>query len=54
MITCEAVNYIYVIVTVAGMLLEYWLGKTDKTESGSLIELVINIFKKLLTINKRS
>lgn len=54
MITCEAVNYLYVALTIAGMLIEFWLGKTDKTKSGSLIELLINIFKKILTITKRS
>jgi hypothetical protein len=52
--TCEATNYVYIIVTVGGMLLEYWLGKTDKTKSGSLVELIINIVKKILTIKTRS
>lgn len=31
----------------AYMILEFWLGKTPKTESGSSLELIINIAKML-------
>lgn len=32
---------------VAWQLVEYWLGKTDKTKSGSTLELFMNIFNAL-------
>lgn len=34
--------------TIAVLGIEYWLGKTDKVEAGSLIELGINLAKMIL------
>ena len=35
------------------LILEYWLGKTDKTKSSSTLELVENILKGLLGLFKK-
>lgn len=51
--SCEATNSIYIILTIAGMLLEFWLGKTEKTKSASIIELIINIILKLFKLKKK-
>jgi hypothetical protein len=32
--------------------LEFWLGKTEKTKSGSVIELIFNVVKLLATKTK--
>lgn len=31
------------------MSIEYWMGKTDKTKSGSLLELILNVVKLIIT-----
>lgn len=35
-----------------GMLIEYWLGKTDKVKAGSTLELVLNGAKTVLSLVK--
>lgn len=47
---CELSNYQHIAVIIAVALLEYWLGKTDKTKSGSIIEFLINILVKRPTM----
>lgn len=45
------------LVKIAGIvypLVEYWLGKTEKTKSGSVLELVINGVGKIISILKGS
>ena len=32
----------FTVVTLSQLILEYWLGKTDKTKSGSILELALN------------
>lgn len=34
---------------VAYSLLEYWLGKTSKVKSGSVVEIIINAVKNVIT-----
>lgn len=51
--TCEVTNFIYIFLTIAGMLLEFWLGKTEKTKSASIIELIINIIFKVFKLKKK-
>lgn len=44
-----------IIITVAQlsyMLIEAWLGKTEKVQSASVLELVFNILKRILRIGK--
>lgn len=36
------------VICVGYALLEYWLGKTDKTSSGSVPELLLNVAKGLV------
>lgn len=36
---------IQVVGPIAYMVLEYWLGKTDKVKAGSVIEAVLNVAK---------
>ena len=44
---------IKIVCTLAYMCFEYWLGKTDKVKSGSLLELGLNMAKTVLgTIKK--
>ena len=45
-IVCENHSYIEPIGILAWVLLEAWLGKTDKTKSGSTLELAISVIKK--------
>lgn len=40
---CEVPYYIYIIITIIGLALEAYLGKTDKVKSGSILELIFNI-----------
>lgn len=41
---------IFSALTICGMLLEAWMGKTDKIKSGSVLELFFNIL--MAAINK--
>lgn len=34
-------------------LLEYWLGKTDKVQAGSKLELILNLCRKFLATLKK-
>jgi len=38
---------IYIVGTVGYMGLEYWLGKTNKVEPGSVLEALFFVFKKM-------
>lgn len=52
---CETLNnrdIIFIIVTVLAAGLEYWLGKTDKTKSGSMLELIYNLIVAILRLKK--
>ena len=40
---CTTKEYIFIIVTISFAIIEYYLGKTDKTKSGSILELIYNI-----------
>jgi hypothetical protein len=50
---CNIEEYKYLIVVFVSqlsfMLIEYWLGKTDRTKSGSILELIINVMKLIIT-----
>lgn len=44
MIECKDLNQIvFYLAPIAVLLLESWLGKTNKTKSGSILELIINL-----------
>ena len=43
----EPVFIAQVVGTLGYMVLEYWLGKTDKVKAGSTLEVVVNILKYL-------
>lgn len=49
---CDQTAYIYIAVTGAGLILEYYLGKTDKVKSGSLLELVYNLIVAITRLKK--
>lgn len=51
-ITCEQLNEWYPAILGAWVLLEYWLGETDKTKSGSSLALVYNLLKAILLRRK--
>lgn len=47
--TCPGPNLWTVVLAFMGafhMLFEYWLGKTDKVDASSTIELLLNFFKR--------
>lgn len=50
---CELNNYQHVSVIILVAVIEYWLGKTNKTKSGSIIELVLNIFDSMMSRFKK-
>ncbi len=35
------------VVLISNALIEYWLGKTDKTKSGSILEALANVAKSM-------
>lgn len=47
-ITCEQFNQWYPAAMAVWVLLEYWLGETDKTKSGSSLALVYNLLKAII------
>lgn len=49
---CEVPNYIYIIITIIGLALEAYLGKTDKVKSGSILELIFNLIKAIMLKKK--
>ena len=51
-ITCAQFNTWYPVAIAAWVLLEYWLGKTDKTKSGSALEIVYNLLKAIFLKKK--
>lgn len=42
----EPTLIIQIVGGVAYVILEYWLGKTEKTKAGSALELLLSVFKK--------
>lgn len=48
--SCSINDYVFIIVTVGFAIVEFYLGRTDKTKSGSILELIYNI---LLAIMRR-
>ena len=48
MSNCEVPNYIYLTITIIGLALEAYLGKTDKVKSGSILELIFNLIKAIM------
>jgi len=49
---CEVPNYIYLTITIIGLALEAYLGKTDRVKSGSILELVFNLIKAIMLKKK--
>lgn len=43
-------NLVEAILISVWMLLEYWLGRTDVVRSGSTLETILNVFKKILEL----
>lgn len=37
----------YIVGTIGYMGMEYWLGKTEKVEPGSVLEVLLFVFKKM-------
>ena len=55
LVVCQLDNYQHVFVIIGVAITEYWLGRTSRTKSGSLIELILNTFSSLMNrITKRS
>lgn len=45
---CSLIRWeVFVAYWVADKLFEYWLGKTDKVKSGSILEIIINGIKAI-------
>lgn len=42
MIDCQPTDLKHAAILIAVMLVESWMGKTDKIKSGSILELVLN------------
>lgn len=49
---CQNFDYIYLIITIIGLVLEAYLGKTNKTKSGSILELIFNLIKAIMLKKK--
>jgi len=50
---CKLDNYQHIFVIILVAVIEYWLGKTSKTKSGSIIELILNIFDSMMSRFKK-
>lgn len=49
---CEVPSYIYLFITIIGLALEAYLGKTDKIKSSSILELIYNILVAIVRSKK--
>lgn len=49
---CEKFEYFYFILTIIGLVLEAYLGKTNKTKSGSILELIFNLIIAIMRKKK--
>lgn len=49
---CELPSYIYISITIIGLALEAYLGKTDKVKSASILELIFNLIIAIMRIKK--
>lgn len=49
---CEVPSYIYLTITIIGLALEAYLGKTDKVKSGSILELIFNLIIAIMRKKK--
>ena len=49
---CQNFDYIYLILTIIGLVLEAYLGKTNKTKSGSILELIFNLIIAMMRKKK--
>jgi hypothetical protein len=49
---CQIEGVPHYVVIVAVALIEYWLGKTEKTKSASILELIFNLGKSIVTKTK--